>query len=261
MRISIFNLENKSSYKDEYIKTMKVLNSKCITFNKKNYSYFEYVNTYLFNNWKYRGTYLDCYSYLDFIGVNVNSRKITQDAFINLLEFILNIQFLIENIRYYSEQTTFSVTCKSVLFHNIPLILESFGYKAYELGDRVIVSKFDIDYNDLGELVPDDIYELFLAYNSNNNNGIKMKRIILNKIYNYMCLDIEKYKSYGSSIFNSIKVVITKMGVTGDIDKKYSDLSNYKLRKYYDNCFCMMSYLIRTENIIKARDEIRNENR
>jgi len=76
MRISIFNLENKSSYKDEYIKMMKVLNSKCITFNKKNYSYFEYVNTYLFNNWKYRGTYLDCYSYLDFIGVNVNSRKI-----------------------------------------------------------------------------------------------------------------------------------------------------------------------------------------
>ena len=71
--------------------------------------------------------------------------------------------------------------------------------------------------------------------------------------------DIEKYKSYNSSVYSSIKTVITKMGVIGDIDKKYSDLSNYKLRKYYDNCFSMMSYLIRTENILKYKEEIKLE--
>ena len=88
MRISIFNMNNKLNIKDEYIKIIKVLNSKCITFNNKTYSYFDYINTYLFNNWKYRETYLDCDEYLEHIGVNINSKKITEDAFINLIEFI-----------------------------------------------------------------------------------------------------------------------------------------------------------------------------
>ena len=41
MRISIFNLNNNDTYKDEYIKIIKVLNSKCITMQRKTYSYFE----------------------------------------------------------------------------------------------------------------------------------------------------------------------------------------------------------------------------
>ena len=72
MRMSIFNLDNNDTYKDEYIKIIKILSSKCITINKKTYSYFDYINTYLFNNWKYRNTYIDCYEYLKFIGVNIN---------------------------------------------------------------------------------------------------------------------------------------------------------------------------------------------
>ena len=70
------------------------------TFNET-YSYFDYINTYLFNNWKYRNTYIDCYEYLKFIGVNINSKKISLDSFINLIEFILNIQILIESNKYY----------------------------------------------------------------------------------------------------------------------------------------------------------------
>ena len=68
-------------------------------------------------------------------------------------------------------------------------------------------------------------------------------------------------KPFKEAIQNGAEAIMVGHILAKDIDKKYSDLSNYKLRKYYDNCFCMMSYLIRTENIIKARDEIRNENR
>lgn len=257
MRISIFNLNNKTSYKDEYNKMIKVLNSKCISFDKKNLTYFEFINIYLFNNWKYRGTFIDCYEYLTFIGVNINSKKITEDAFVNFLEFLLNIQLLIENIKYYYDNTKFSVTCKSILFHNIPLILESMNYKAYYLDDKVLVASNNIDYEDLNELVPNEIYELLLSYTSINNSGIKMKRIILGKIYDYMELDIEKYKNYNTSIYNSIKFVVLKLGVKTEIDKRYADISNYKLRKYYDNCFNMMNYLIKTENVIKAKEEIK----
>ena len=257
MRISIFHLTDKTSYKDEYTKIIKVLNSKCVSFNKKNYTYFEFINTFLFNNWKFRGTYLDCYEYLEFIGVNLNSKKISFDSFINFIEFILNIQLLINSLKHYSENTLLSVKCKSILLHNIPLILDRLGYQAYELEDKVLIYKKDIEYSDLFNIVPDEIHELLLSYKSINNNGIKSKRIILNKIYLFMCNDIEKYKNYNSTLFNSIKLIVNKMGVVGDIDKKYSNLTNYKLRKYYDYCFDMMCYLIKTEEILKYKDEIR----
>lgn len=259
MRMSIFNLNNNDTYKDEYIKIIKVLNSKCITIQKKTYSYFDYINTYLFNNWKYRNTYIDCYEYLKFIGVNVNSKKISLDAFINLIEFILNIQILIESNKYYNDNTIYNVPAKSIIFHNIPLILDKLNYQAYDLDDKVMIFKKDIDYEDLFSIVPDDINELILSYSNINNNGIKTKRIILNKLYNYLLSDIEKYKSYNSSIFSSIKLVINKMGVVGDIDKKYQNLSNYKLRKYYDYCFNMMTYLLRTETINKYKEELKSE--
>ena len=213
MRISIFHLTDKTSYKDEYTKIIKVLNSKCVSFNKKNYTYFEFINTFLFNNWKFRGTYLDCYEYLEFIGVNLNSKKISFDSFINFIEFILNIQLLINSLKHYSENTLLSVKCKSILLHNIPLILDRLGYQAYELDDKVLIYKKDIEYSDLFNIVPDEIHELLLSYKSINNNGIKSKRIILNKIYLFMSNDIDKYKNYNSTLFNSINLIVNKMGV------------------------------------------------
>ena len=260
MRISIFHLEHNKTYKEEYHKMVKVLGSKCITFEKKEYSYFDFINNYLFNNWKFRGTYLDCYEYLESIGINIKSRKIAKESFINFLEFILNIQLLIQNLKYYSEKIEVSMKCNSILKHNIPLILEFYGYQAYSLDDRIIILEKDLSYDDLANILPNDIYELLLSYKSNTNNGIKMKRLILYKIYQYIIKDIEKYKSYNSSVFTSIKLVINKMGIIGEIDKKYKDLSNYKLRKYYDNCFEMIVYLLNTENILKYKEEIRKEN-
>lgn len=260
MRISIFNLNYKGTYKEEYLKIIKVLSSKCITLQKKNISYFEFVNGYLFQNWKYRSTFIDLYSYLDFIGVNINSKKITEESFINFLEFLLNMQLLLESMKYYNDNIIFSVTCKSILFHNIPILLDRYGYQAYDIDDRVFIYKKDIQYEDLYEIVPDDIYDLILSYCNINNNGIKIKRLILNKIYDYMLEDADKYKNYNSTVFSAIKNVVTKMGVIGNIDKKYANITNYKLRKYYDNCFQMMNYLIKTEAIYKYRDEIKKMN-
>ena len=258
MRKTIFNINNNNSYKDEYNKIIKVLSSKCIILDKNKYTYFDYIDKYLFNNWNYRDTFIDVYSYLDFIGVKINSKKINEKGFLNLLEFLLNIQLVFESIKYLKDNTIFNSTSYSILFHNIPIILDKYGYQAYDLDDRVLIYKKDFSYEELYNLVPNSIYESMLYYNNINNNGIKMKRLILNKIYNYMIKDIDLYKSFNSTIFNSIKLVITKMGIIGDIDKKYKNLSNYKLRKYYDNCFKMMCYLIETKNIYKYRDEIRS---
>ena len=40
MRKTIFNLEDKINIKDEYLKILKVLNTKCVIYNKKNYTYY-----------------------------------------------------------------------------------------------------------------------------------------------------------------------------------------------------------------------------
>jgi hypothetical protein len=139
------------------------------------------------------------------------------------------------------------------------LLLESYHYQAYSLDDRIMILEKDICYDDLENLVPSDIHELVLSYKSINNNGIKMKRLILDKMYKYIEQDIEKYKGYNPTLLSSIKTVVLKMGIIGEIDKKYNNLSNYKIRKYYDNCFSMMIYLLQTENILKYKEEIKAE--
>ena len=106
------------------------------------------------------------------------------------------------------------------------------------------------------ELVPNDLYPLIMSYNLPSNKGIKMKRIILNKIYNIIN---DKYKVYNPSVYSSIKTIITKMGIIGDIDKKYKSLSTYKLKKYYDYCLEMIIYLVKSKAIYEFRDEVKAE--
>ena len=259
MRLSIFQFENSKTYKEEYSKMIKVLSSKCVSFDAKEYSYFDYVNLYLFHNWKFRGTYLDCYEYLESIGVSVKGKKISKESFLNFLEFLLNMQLLMNSLKYYTDHIKFSIPCKSVLVHNIPLLLDSYGYQAYSLEDRILILEKDLSYDDFTNILPDDLLELIYSYKHMNNNGIKMKRMILYKIYQYMLQDVDKYKAYHNSLFTTVKTVVNKMGVVGEIDKKYSNLSNYKLRKYYDNCFAIMVYLMKTETILKYKDEIKME--
>ena len=258
MRKPIFQLEHKSTYKDEYLKMIKILSSKCVSYENKNYNYFDFINTYLFHHWKYRKTYLDCESYLEFIGVNLNNKKINEESFLNFLEFLLNIQLLMESIKKF-KNVSFSETCQSILFHNVPLLVEEMGYSIFDMDDKVCLLKRDIDYEDLMDLVPNEFYSLLLSYNMIENNGIKMKRIILHKIYLLMNEKVDLYKSLNNSIYMSIKTVITKMGISGNMDKKYSNLSTYKIRKYYDYCFQMMCYLVKTESILKYREEIKGE--
>ena len=258
MRKTIFNLDNKINIKDEYIKIIKVLSNKCVLYKKRSYSYFDFVNTFIFNNWEYRSTFIDLYDYLKHLGVNLKSKKISNNSFLNLLEFLLNIEYFIENNNYYSDNVTINTQCRSIVQHNIYLILESLDYESYRLDDKIIICKKNLDFNNLEEILPDDIYELLLSYNNINNNGIKTKRIILNKIYQYINNNYDKYKNYNSTVLTSVKFIVNKLGIYGEIDKKYKDLSLYKLKKYYDYSFTMMVYLIRSEIVLKYRDKVRD---
>ena len=80
MRIPIFQIDHKKTYKEEYQKIMKIFMTKCVHFEKKDYTYFDFINEFLFHNWKYRDTYLDCYEYLDSIGIHMKNKKISKEA-------------------------------------------------------------------------------------------------------------------------------------------------------------------------------------
>ena len=152
------------------------------------------------------------------------------------------------------KSVTFSDKASSVLFHNIPLIVEDNGYNFYDIDDQVYLLKKDIMYDDLLELVPSNLYDLFMSYQTISNNGIKMKRILLLKIFNIMGDD---YKSFNPSIYSMIKMIVNKMGIVGEVDSKYKNLSTYKLRKYYDYCYKMMIYLVQSKEIMKCKEEIK----
>ena len=250
MRKPIFFLPNKSTYKEEYNKIMKVLSSKCILYEKESYSYFDFVNTYLFHQWKYRGTSIDLNSYLKSIGV---SSKIKEESFLNFLEFLLNINLLFESKKYKS--VIFNDKAKSILFHNIPLIVDEMGYSIYDIDDKICILKKDIMYEQLMELVSNDLYDLLMSYQSIENNGLKMKRMILQKIYE----SLGDYKQYNTGIYISIKTIVTKMGIIGDIDPKYKGISRYKMKKYYDYCFEMICYLIESQKINQYNEDIKGE--
>ena len=85
-----------------------------------------------------------------------------------------------------------------------------------------------------------------------------MKKLILEKIYYLLEKKEEEYKKYNPTIYNTIKLVVTKMGIIGSIDKKYENISSYKLKKYYDYSLELILYLLQTKNILKYKDEIRN---
>lgn len=258
MRKTIFNIDNKINIKDEYLKIIKVLNSKCVLYNKRNYTYFDFINRFIFNNWDYRSTFIDLDEYLNHIGVNINSKNISLNKFLNLLEFILNIESFIERNTYYADNVIISTKCRSIVQHNIYLILDSLDYEAYKLDDKIIIYKKNLDYDSLDKLLPNDIYELLLSYNDINNKGIKTKRMILKKIFEFINNDYDKYKNYNNTVLTSIKFIVTKLGIEKEIDMKYKKISLYKLKKYYDYCFSMMIYLIRSEIILKYKDEIKN---
>ncbi len=253
MRIPILLKDNKNTYKDEYNKILKVLNSKCIVYEKNNYNYFEFVNTFLFHHWKYRNTYLDCDSYLKSIGIDFK-HKITEESFLNFLEFLLNIQLLLESMKKF-KGVTFSDKASSVLFHNVPLIIERMGYSAFQIDDKVYLLPSHVIYDDLLDYIPDTLNELLISYRLIENNGLKMKRLILSKIFP-MILD---YKSVSPSTYSLIKMIVCKMGIVGEIDSKYKGISRYKLKKYYDYCYEMICYLIESQKIQSYKEELKGE--
>ena len=257
MRKSIFEIENRLDIDREFSNFISCLYEQgSVRYNYSSMSFYKFLSDYVFNLWDYRDTFIDFDSYLEHIGIldaYINGiLPIPEDVFLNFLELILNLSELIR-IRFVNRNTTFSynsIRVKGIFEHNIPLILERMNYESYSDRDRIMIRKRDSDVDSILELVPDDIQNLLLEYNDIRNNNVESKQIILKKLDLFIEKDKKKYKGLNASTYDSIQIIVNKMGINHPItEQPYSDLKSDELIKWYDKCFKLMIHLIRIEDI------------
>ena len=261
MRKSIFEIENRLDINNEFKKIMTMLLKKNTIYRGVYYySYFEYIDKYIFNQWPYRDTFIDTDEYLLHIGISnqqVINDKIDEGNFLNLLEFILNLSKLFKNEIDNSRSTINDQKLISILDHNIPLILEKMNYKAININNRIEIIKRDSDVDSVLELVPEDIALVLLSYNDIRiKDNIDEKKHILKQIDLYIETNKNKYRSLDKRLLDTIGTIVDEMGINHVIKKdKYKKLSNKELLEWYDKCFLLMIHLIRLETINKIKNE------
>lgn len=258
MRQSIFDIENRLNISEEFMKFVETFEEKNIYYRYNSFSYFAFVDKYVFNLWKDRDTFIDLTSYFEHIGIDENildgNIDIPEEKFLNFIEFILNIQNVI--IKNFISLPTTDVKLKNIISHNIPIILEKMNYEAYKNNDRIYLRKRDADTDSILEVVEEDISDLLLSYNDIRNNNLEAKRSILKKIDLYIEKDKKIYKSYDTKLYDSIGTIVNKMGVNHPINESpFKEMPNDEILMWYDKCFKMMIHLIRWKEINKIKSE------
>lgn len=263
MRMSIFEIENRLNINKEFIKFSNCLfEASTISYNYNLMTLHRFLNTYVFNLWEHRDTFIDFDSYLEHIGIDYNALKcytpITEESFLNFLELMLNLMTIVKK-NFENKNVAFkflSAKVESVVKHNIPLILEKMNYVSYQDGDKFLIRKRDADVDSILELVPEDIQTLLLSYNDIRNNSIESKKTILKKIDLFIEKRKGDYKSFNAPTYDTIQIIVNKMGINHPLKEKgYVDMTNDELIIWYDKCFKLMIHLIRTEEVNKINDE------
>lgn len=263
MRKSIFEIENRLNIDKEFSNFLSCLFEKgSISYNFNIMSFYKFLNDYVFNLWDYRDTFIDLESYLEHIGIDeeiLNEEAfISEESLLNFIELMLNLMKVIKE-KIINRNLNFSfksIRVRGVIEHNIPLILEKMNYVSYSNEDKIMIRKRDADVDSILELVSEDIQDLLLDYNDIRNNNIESKKTILKKIDLFIEKRKKDFKSYNSTTYDSIQIIVNKIGINHPIkEEPYLSMKENELFCWYDKCFRLMIHLIRTEEINKINDE------
>lgn len=256
MEKSIFDLEIRIDTKREFSNIREILNEEnAIYYNDHFRSLYDIINDDVFPIWKYKGIFVDFDDFCDGLGIDWNYNRCSEENFLLLIELLINLWKYIElKIDSYSKKHS-SKRVIGYMQINLPLIIEKMNYQIKEERDKFRLVKRDSDIDSVLEIVPQSCAALLLDYNDIRNNNIEAKKRILKNIDLYVEKYKSKYKSYDSGLYDSIQTIVNEMGVNHPIKEKYKDLKDYELCIWYDKCFKMMIHLIRTEDIIKMKDE------
>ena len=258
MRKSIFDIEIRINILDEFKKIVDITcTPDTVKYERKTYSYIEFIDKFVFNEWKYRGTCLESWEYFNSIGIDEQCFKlgiIDEINFLYYLEFLLNMNLLIHNQYPLYSVEILSKKLSSIFNHNIDIILEKMNYKAIKDGDKIIIVKRDADVDSIVELVPENIGMLLLEYNDIRNNDIESKESILKKIDKYIEKDKNKYKQNCSRVYEASQTIVNNFDVN-HLNKKVN-VNKDELKNLYDKCFRLYIHLIRNAEVQKITSDM-----
>lgn len=272
---SIFDLENRLDINSEFERLVRELyedrNAALYAedeYHQKEYStLMEAIDKMIFLKWKYRDTFIDVDEYLEYIGIDYErtliygADPIDKTNFLYFLEFLANMWVLIK------KEDSIELSQRAIaVMENIPKILEKMNYKIEKVNEeKYIITKRNADVDSALTKVPENIASLLLEYNDFRiQSDIEAKKKILKDIDLY----IEKHKEIkeqtDSELYNSIGMVVNKMGVNHPIkEEPFKSFREKRLIEWYDKCFLMMIHAIRTvevNKIKKERKELLNNN-
>lgn len=257
MRKSIFDLELRVDINYEFKRLKEVLFLKNgIAYEGHYYSLYDFLNEEVFPIWKHRGMFVDFDDFCERLDIGIEDETINEEEFLYLLELLVNLWMVgLEKINS-NEIEYCSSKVIGYLKGNLPLLIEKMNYQIIRAKDIFRIIKRDADVDSILDLLPNNCAELLLDYNDIRNNTLAMKKTILKKLDLFIEENKRKYQSYDTDTYNSIQIIVNKMGINHPIkEEPYTSLDDNGLIEWYDKCFKLMIHLIRKENIININNE------
>ncbi len=264
MRKSIFDIEIRIDINKEFDNIKKVLfEQHSIYYNGLFRSLYDYLNDDVFPVWEYKGLYMDLDDFFEKMNIDFSSNKCTEKQFLYLLEVLINIWPIAINMLNMDYKESFSKRVFGYMNINIPLIIEKMNYEIMEEGKKYVIIKRDSNVDSVLDLLPSNCSMLLLEYNDIRNNNIESKMSILKKIDKFIEEEKKNYKSIDCDTYNSIQVIVNKMGINHPIkEDPFNNFEEEELINWYDRCFRLMIHLIRAKeinNINKDRKKLIDE--
>ncbi len=252
-RKSIFELENRitdPSFEMSRLYSNFLSRERIIAKGYSEYIFVEELNEKIFPTWPYRDTFITVDEYLKFIGVTDST--FSKEAFFYFLEFVSNISsYALKKMGYR--------LCDPVLkacIVNVPRILEKMNCKFKQEGDKYIIIKKNSDIDSIVQYVPETIADLLLNYGDFRiEKDVKAKQTILKKIDLYVEKNKKALRGHDDGLYQRIQQIVNKLGINHPIESPYDELNKNELLEKYDECFTMMTHLLRYDAVKQIEEK------
>jgi hypothetical protein len=257
MRKSIFDLEVRIDidYEFENLKNL-LFERNAILYQSSYYNLYEIINDEILPVWKYKGVIIDFDDFCNRLDIDWAYNSCSEEKFLYLIELLINLwkiieyKIILENEEFCSKKILGYMRC------SLPLIVEKLNYQIIDENDKLRIVKRDSDADSIIENVPNSCASLLLDYNDIRNNSINSKKTILKELDMYIEKNKKMYQSLENDTYNSIQVIVNKMGVNHPIkEEPYASFDDEKIVDWYDKCFKLIIHLIRKKVVKEINDE------
>lgn len=253
-RKSIFELENRledPTFEMDRLFSAFFHKDRQITRGRVPYRFQEELRENIFPAWPYRDTFISVDEYVDFLGVN---GRFDRTVFLNFLEFVYNIC----NYAEYNLGYTMSDEILKAVVSNVPRILAKISCELKQEDDKYIIVKKNADVDSTIQYVPERVADLLLTYGDFRiEKDIKAKRTILKNLDLYIEKNKKALRGYDDGLYQRIQQIVNKLGINHPIEPPYDGLNKNELLEKYDECFTMMTHLLRYDAVKQIEEKNR----